>query len=122
MVGSEAEIYFYSQRQAATGYLFTYGLMETNPYASFCQQEMIGEITRTKPEYIVFVGVATSWLPRPGSDREIFRWTLAYASQNYDIVGAVNLRSRELADYTWGSDARFFNAASLAYLTVYRRR
>ena len=63
VVGSEAEIYFYSRRQAATGYLFTYGLMETHPYASFSQQEMIGEITRAKPEYIVFVGVADSWLP-----------------------------------------------------------
>ena len=122
VVGSEAEIYFYSHRQAATGYLFTYGLMETHPYASASQREMIDEIVEARPEYIVFVGVATSWLPRPGSDRGIFRWAFAYTSQYYDIVGAVNLQRGEPAGFVWGSDARLFNAASPAYLTVYRRR
>jgi 4-amino-4-deoxy-L-arabinose transferase-like glycosyltransferase len=122
VIGSEAEIYFYSRRQAATGYLFTYGLMETHPYASFGQQEMIGEITRAKPEYIVFVGVAASWLPKPGSDQEIFRWSYAYTRQYYDIAGAVNLVRGEPAGYVWGPDARLFNAGSPYYLTVYRRR
>ncbi len=122
VVGSEAEIYFYSHRRAATGYLFTYGLMETHPYASFSQQEMIGEITRAKPEYIVFVGVPGSWLPKPGSDQEIFRWAFDYTRDNYDIVGAVNLEFGEPAGYVWGPDAKLFNAGSPYYLTVYRRR
>lgn len=122
VVGSEAEIYFYARRQAATGYLFTYGLMETHPYASFSQREMIAEITRSAPEYIVFVGVSASWLPRPGSDREIFRWIAGYTRQHYEITGAVNLQRAEPASYVWGSDARLFNAGSPAYLTVYRRK
>jgi len=122
VVGSEAEIYFYSRRQAATGYLFTYGLMETHPYATFSQQEMIREITRARPEYIVFIGIAASWLPHPGSDQEIFRWAFTYTHQNYDIVGAVNLVRGEPAGYTWGPDAKLFNAGSPYYLTVYRRR
>jgi 4-amino-4-deoxy-L-arabinose transferase-like glycosyltransferase len=122
VVGSEAEIYFYSRRQAATGYLFTYGLMETHPYATISQQEMIGEITRARPEYIVFVGIAASWLPHPGSDQEIFRWAFTYTHQNYDIVGAVNLVPGEPAGYAWGPDAKLFNAGSPYYLTVYRRR
>jgi len=96
--------------------------METHPYASASQREMIDEIVEARPEYIVFVGVATSWLPRPGSDRGIFRWVFAYTSQYYDIVGAVNLQRGEPAGFVWGSDARLFNAASPAYLTVYRRR
>jgi hypothetical protein len=96
--------------------------METHPYASFSQQEMIGEITRARPEYIVFVGVSMSWLPKPGSDQEIFKWAYSYTSQYYDIVGAVNLVSKEPAGYTWGADAKLFNAGSPYYLTVYRRK
>jgi hypothetical protein len=122
VVGSEAEIYFYSRRQSATGYLFTYGLMETHPYASFSQQEMIGEITQARPEYIVFVGIPASWLPQPGSDPEIFRWAFAYTHQYYDIVGAVNLVRGEPAGYVWGPDAKLFNAGSPYYLTVFHRR
>ena len=34
VLGSEPEIYFYSQRHSATGYLYAYPLMEPQPYAA----------------------------------------------------------------------------------------
>jgi hypothetical protein len=122
VVGSEAEIYFYSQRRAATGYLFTYGLMETHPYALPSQFEMIHEIESSGPAYLVFVGVGTSWLQKPGSPAEIFRWVRDYTKQNYNIVGAVNLRSGETPVIVWGPEASVYDAASPVYLTIYRRR
>ena len=33
VLGSEPQIYFYAQRRSATGYIYTYSLMETQPYA-----------------------------------------------------------------------------------------
>ena len=84
VLGSEAEIYFYARRRAATGYLFTYGLMETHPLALPCQAEMIQEIETARPEYIVFVGVRTSWLVQPDSAREIFRWEREYTHAHYE--------------------------------------
>jgi 4-amino-4-deoxy-L-arabinose transferase-like glycosyltransferase len=91
VLGSEAEIYFYARRQAATGYLFTYGLMETHRYAERSQGEMIGEILASRPEYIVFAGVPTSWLARPNSSQAIFYWLKDYLQQ-YETVGAVEIR------------------------------
>ena len=44
VLGSEPEIYFYSHRHSATGYIYTYGLMEPQKYAQQMQQEMIREI------------------------------------------------------------------------------
>ena len=42
VLGSEPEIYFYADRKAATGYIYTFALMESQPYAKTMQSEMIG--------------------------------------------------------------------------------
>src|SRR6267142_123163 len=53
VLGSEPEIYFYSGRRAATGYLHTYPLMEAQPYAARMQREMVGQIERARPAFLV---------------------------------------------------------------------
>ena len=58
MLGSEPQIYFYSQRRSATGYLYTYPLMEPQPFARRMQEEMIREIESTQPEFVVLVLVS----------------------------------------------------------------
>jgi 4-amino-4-deoxy-L-arabinose transferase-like glycosyltransferase len=59
--GSEPEIYFYSQRKSATGYIYTYALMEDQKHAKQMQQEMMQEVINARPEYVVFVDVESSW-------------------------------------------------------------
>jgi hypothetical protein len=65
VLGSEPQIYFYSQRHSATGYIYTYSLMEPQKYAHQMQLEMIHEIELARPKYLVFVGMTDSWLKRP---------------------------------------------------------
>src|SRR5581483_7749057 len=67
ILGSEPEIFFYAQRRSATGYIYTYPLMENQKFAHQMQMEMIAEITRGRPKYIVRVTNAPSWLRRPDS-------------------------------------------------------
>jgi len=47
VLGSEPQIYFYSGRRSATGYLYMYSLTEEQKYALRMQKEMIGEIEKT---------------------------------------------------------------------------
>ena len=93
VIGSEPEIYFYSNRKSATGYIYTYPLMEPQRYASSMQDEMIMEIEGARPKYVVFVTVATSWLTRPDSDDRILKWANAFTKACYDEVGAPDLRN-----------------------------
>ena len=74
------EIYFlFRPASPATGYIYTYGLMEPQPYALKMQQEMIAEIEAAQPEYIVFVGVPQSFGQVAGtSEGYIFRWIDSY--------------------------------------------
>jgi hypothetical protein len=99
VLGSEPQIYFYSDRHSATGYIYTYGLMETQKYASQMQQEMIREIERARPKFLISVVMPDSWLERPESERLIFNWANEYAAQNYTVAGFVNMVSPDKTDY-----------------------
>ena len=93
VLGSEPQIYFYSQRRSATGYIYTYGLMEPQKYARQMQEEMMREIERAHPKYLISVVMNDSWLQRARSDRLIFTWANEYTAQNYAVAGFVNMVS-----------------------------
>jgi len=53
VIGSEPEIYFYAQRHSATGFIYTYSLMEEQRFALAMQKQMIREIEEAKPFRVV---------------------------------------------------------------------
>jgi Dolichyl-phosphate-mannose-protein mannosyltransferase len=119
VLGSEPEIYFYSHRHSATGYIYTYGLMEPQKYAQQMQQEMIGEIERARPKYLISVVMAYSWLRRPDSEQAIFTWANQYMAQNYTAAGFVNITPTE-TDYFFGDVPQSVETLK-DYILLYRR-
>jgi hypothetical protein len=91
VLGSEPEIYFHAYRRAATGYIYTYPLMEEHPFALKMQEEMIGEIERARPAYIVYVDDPYSWLIRPDSGQRLFEWWKAYWASDLDLVQTIEV-------------------------------
>jgi hypothetical protein len=91
VLGSEPEIYFLSGRRSASGHIYMYPLMEEHPYALKMQNEMIGEIERTQPEYVIYVDDELSWLPRSGSERKIVSWWKDYWAANMDLVSTLEV-------------------------------
>lgn len=119
VLGSEPQIYFYSQRRSATGYIYAYGLMEPQKYARQMQEEMMGEIERARPMYLVSVVVNDSWLWRPGSERLIFNWANQYTAQNYAAAGFVNITPTE-TDYYFGNAPSSVESLK-DYILIYKR-
>ena len=101
VLGSEPEIFFDAQRKSATGYIYTYGLMESQPLAESMQKEMIAEIETSKPRFIIVVDVYFSWLYRPDSKFLIQEWANRYLRENYDVVGIVEQSSSEMPIEHW---------------------
>jgi 4-amino-4-deoxy-L-arabinose transferase-like glycosyltransferase len=91
VLGSEPQIYFLSNRHSATGYIYTYPLMEIHPFASRMQSEMIREIETTKPEMVVVVSADISWLIRKDSDLTIMKWWVDTYQTNYQAVAGINI-------------------------------
>ena len=92
ILGSEPEIYFLAHRHSATGHIYTYPLMEPQPFALETQHKMIAGIETTRPMFIVFADNIMSWNRRPDSDLTIFNWWENYKT-NYTLVGMTDIVS-----------------------------
>lgn len=105
--GSEPEIFVYSERRSATGYIYTYPLVEPQPDNVKMQHEMMAEIEASRPKYLVYCDVQSSWASTPESPKDILRWFDRYAPPNYDLVGLVEIGSSQSpAAYFWDAEAR----------------
>jgi hypothetical protein len=122
VVGSEPEIYFYANRKSATGYIYTYALMEQQPFASRMQGEMIAEIEAAKPTYLVFVSVASSWAATPASDKRILNWSVQYTAKCYDRVGVADIDPVKGTTWKWDAVAAAYQPqAPFVVLTLKRK-
>jgi len=124
VLGSEPEIYFLSQRHSATGYIYTYGLLEPQPFAPHMQDEMISQIETNSPQFVVFVSDEMSWgqyVNDPTSNKKIFYWWDKYQT-NYTLVGLADVLSATNTIYVFGTNwiARYPEIHGTA-LEVYQR-
>lgn len=85
VMGSEPQICFYAHRKSATEHIYMYGLMEPQPFALHMQEELISQVERNDPEFLVLVPISTSWLQKRESERKIFSWMNGYL-RNYRPV------------------------------------
>jgi hypothetical protein len=122
IIGSEPEIYFYARRRSATGYLYTYALMESQPNALTMQREMMREIELGRPEYMAYVVYYFSWMFRPHSDRAIIRWFEQYAGRFYEQVGVVYLKDDGNVECLWGGAQTNYSNPSGQYIAIYKRK
>jgi len=121
ILGSEPQIYFYSRRHSATGYIYMYSLMEQHPYVLQMQQTMIDEIEKARPEYLIFVPQVTSWMAGPKSERLIVNWGNKYARSHYSLDGIADIRGTEETIYRWGQEARTYRPLSESTILIYKR-
>lgn len=90
VLGSEPQIYFYARRRAATGYLYTYPLMEPQPYAPRMLAEFQREIEAAEPAYLVWVSFLWSWLPTDEPWRRMVGWFERYR-RGYELVARYDI-------------------------------
>jgi hypothetical protein len=120
VLGSEPQIYFYAKRHSATGYIYTYGLMEPQPFAKQMQQEMIQEIESARPRFLVLVVMNRSWLVWPDSDLSIFKWAATFCDTNYDEVALINISDNGTDYYLSGHPPNVTRTPD--HILVYQRK
>lgn len=120
VLGSEPEIFFYSDRLSATTLIYTYPLLEHHPNVRAMQETMAHEIEVKRPKFIVLVNVPTSWLTRTDSDLFIFTWADAFLARFYELDGIADILA-EGSQYVWGPAAANYRTRSPYFISVYRR-
>jgi hypothetical protein len=121
IMGSEPQICFYAHRRPATEYIYMYGLMEPQPFALRMQEEMIAQVERSDPPFLVVVPISTSWLKRSDSELKIFLWMNRYL-ENYRPVMVAEI----YPDHTrWLTDKEaesFTGVPDVSRVIVFKRR
>jgi hypothetical protein len=120
VLGSEPEIYFYAHRHSATGYIYTYPLMERQPFALTMQQDMAREIESVGPEFIVSVHYDKSWNAEPDSKPYLGDWSRTYTASNYQKVAIVGYAADGKLVSLWNSSNP--PAMGAEYLSIFQRR
>ena len=128
VLGSEPEIYFDARRRAATGYLYMYPLVEHQAFALHMQQEMIAQIERARPDFVVYVDDDYSWLRQPEFEHLLFDWWPDYWAKNLDLVTTIDVEE----DLDRGADPEIPSlrrsraapaaAPTTAHILVFKRR
>jgi len=121
VLGSEPQICFYSERNSATGYIYTYPLMEKHSYARQMQKEMISEIEAASPKFLIFVHIPTSWLMDSDSELLIFDWFEQYCQKYYINVGVIDIYPDHTV-YRWNEEAVGYEPRSKHRILVFERK
>ena len=83
VLGSEPQIYFYAHRRPATEYIYMYGLMELQPFAERMQENLVAQVEKNRPRFLVLATAGTSWLQQRQSSQLIFTWMRKYIENHY---------------------------------------
>lgn len=122
VLGSEPQIYFYSGRNSASGYIYMYPLVEDQVFAYTMQLEMIREIEAAKPAYIVYAKIRTSWLARNQADQKLLRWADEFVRGCYETVGIVDIDPKRETTYVWDAPIGSYQPRSTELVYVFRRK
>jgi hypothetical protein len=96
--------------------------MENHDYRLTMQKEMISEIETSRPKFLVFARINTSWLVRSTSEMYIVRWIDEFIPRNYLLVGVADIVSTDTTVYKWDDDARNYSIQSPSNVLIYVRR
>jgi hypothetical protein len=120
VLGSEPQVYFVAGHRSASGHIYMYPLMENHPYALTMQDELIGEIERARPEYVLYIDDELSWLPRGDSQQRIAAWWKEYWARNLDLILTLKIEEGRESDTTVKRPAK--DAGPEKHILVFKRR
>jgi len=125
VLGSEPQIYFYSNRRSVTPYIYTFPITEPHEYAGRMKNEMLDDIESTRPKFIIMVSNPFSWFSRPGPLDEYNNFKRrfdSYRSKFYYITGIIDMRVDGPTVYRWDDDVAGYYPVSNFWITVFKRK
>jgi len=120
VLGSEPELLFYAHRRSVTGYIYMYDLVQSQPYRERMEKEMISEVERGRPDYVVFVNDVFSWMPYPPDCLDNIRnWLMHYTDTQYDPYGVITFPP---SLFVWGPECLRHVPMGHRFIVIFQRR
>jgi Dolichyl-phosphate-mannose-protein mannosyltransferase len=114
----EPQVWFYSNREGASGFMYGYPLTENQPYADTMTNTFIRETETTNPEWLLYSNISK------GEDNKktiqlIDDWFDNYA-KNYQVKGVLYHKSKGFAEWEWQISA--VDTSRKPLMIVYQRK
>jgi len=120
IIGSEPQIHFLSKRRSVTGHIYTYPMLENQPFAQKMTDELIRDIEAANPDYLIYLHFKDSWGIAQWREHKIFRWFTAY-SYGYETVMMVEVDRKTRSTRYYLDDEAKRKPTSEDWLVVLRR-
>jgi hypothetical protein len=121
IIGSEPQIYFYTQKKCPSRHAYFASLVSAIPQAKEWQKEFIQDVEKVKPRYFVFFRHGISLLVQPNADQHIFEWVNEYATKNYHVVGVIDMPQGQPSTYVWDQAVQTFQPKGQNTIFVFER-
>jgi hypothetical protein len=86
------------------------------------QQDMIAQLERARPRFLVLVNVDMSWSRRPGSSLEILDWAARTVDADYRQIGLVEIPPDAPSRSVWGDGASSAAPHTKSFVAIFERR
>jgi hypothetical protein len=88
------------------------------------QQELIAQVEKSEPPFLVLATVSTSWLQRPESEKKLFFWLKDYINHYYRPIMVADIYS-DVTLWLEGKEAESFTPGpgrGSSQLIVFKRK
>lgn len=121
-IGSEPELYFYTQRRCPSRHAYFSAMVDNVPEHKAWQREFVKDVEAVKPRYFVFYNHQISLFVQPGTDNYVFQWANKYISDNYKLIGLVDMIDGQHATYVWRNNVEAYRPQSQTYIMIFERK
>lgn len=122
VLGSEPQFFIYTNRNALSKHIFFYSLVTDMPQHKEWQREFVKDIESAKPKYFIYYNIPISLLVQPNTDKFIFEWANKYVTENYNIIGIVDMISGKQANYVWREQLNGYKQQAQEQIYIYERK
>ena len=120
VLGSEPELLFYAHRHSVTGYIYMYDLVEDQAFRQRMEKEMISEVEKGQPDFMICVNMLFSWNPFPPENLHgIQTWLTKYTASGYAPYGVVTFAPNQ---YCFRPDCLELIPATNRFITIFQRK
>ncbi len=122
LIGSEPQIYFYTNKKCPSPYAYFTALVNNTPEHKKMQREFVADVEKAKPKYLVYFNHPISLLVQPNTDKYIFDWAYKYFNDYYNVVGIADMIDGQPTKYLWREQVAGYKPVSQNVIYTFERK
>lgn len=122
LIGAEPQVYFYTKKKSPSRHAYFAPIVKNVPQHKVWQREFTTAVEKAAPRYFIYFDHPISLLVQPNTDRYVFEWANKYISENYKLVGFIDMIDGQRTKYLWGSQINNYKPVPGNNIFIYERK